>query len=214
MTVIDNFLHPAHLEHIRSLVGDSPEFTWTFLDNAVDNPDNIQNTKVSEDIQIVTAPVFRHTFAMMGEPKSPFIQELNELFRRMAINFGPSLQIRTVFANLLPTSPVREDWVNHFSLPHVDINYDTEVFDHYNCYTGLFYLNDCEGDTLFFGEMDDGVGKPVRTNVTPDKRVSPKANRFLYWDSRIFHSGPSYVPSTRMVINLNFATDKGVVPVL
>jgi hypothetical protein len=61
--------------------------------------------------------------------------------------------------------------------------------------TCIYYVNDSDGDTIFFEE--DGV--------TEIERVSPKKGRFVYFDSSIPHAGsPPKNHQVRCVINLNF----------
>jgi len=69
--------------------------------------------------------------------------------------------------------------------PHVDIDHDHYVF--------LYYINDCDGDTIFFDK-----------NQKEYKRVSPKKGRCILFDGSIYHTGSKPKNKSRGVININF----------
>ena len=78
---------------------------------------------------------------------------------------------------------------NHHYCTHVDLPRE------YNAITCIYYVNDCDGDTLFFSE--DG-----KTEIN---RVSPKKGKLVYFDSKIPHAGcPPRNSTTKCVINFNF----------
>ena len=64
--------------------------------------------------------------------------------------------------------------------------------------TLLYYVNDSDGDTLFF---DNDL------NIT--KRVTPKKNRAILFDSNMLHAGANPIKNeTRIVINIIFKMEK------
>jgi hypothetical protein len=73
------------------------------------------------------------------------------------------------------------------SPPHVDNNKKH--------YVVIYYVNDCDGDTVFFKDFNSG--KII-------KKVSPKKGRFLLFDGSNYHGGmPPKKSNTRVVINYN-----------
>ena len=60
--------------------------------------------------------------------------------------------------------------------------------------TAIYYVNDCDGDTLFFNNNNEVV-----------KAVTPKKGRIVYFDNQILHAGqPSKESMYRVLINFNW----------
>jgi ectoine hydroxylase-related dioxygenase (phytanoyl-CoA dioxygenase family) len=78
--------------------------------------------------------------------------------------------------------------------PHVDADKDHLVF--------LYYVNDSDGDTIFFNEKYDGS---KIDNLTVMSRVSPESGKAVVFDGRTYHasSSPS-IGDYRCVINIDF----------
>jgi len=74
--------------------------------------------------------------------------------------------------------------------------------------TALFYVNDSDGDTLFYNQIyKPGDGEPSKSFKSKKviKRVTPRANRFVCFDGFQFHSSSSPVKhSRRVVFNINY----------
>jgi hypothetical protein len=79
-----------------------------------------------------------------------------------------------------------ETKLQHYA-PHVDCNFPHTVV--------LYYLNDSDGDTVFF----DSQG-----NVS--QRVSPKKGRVLVFDGTIYHGGGIPKKYPRSVVNFDIIT--------
>ena len=90
------------------------------------------------------------------------------------------IQATRIFVDL-PTPNPKLDYP-----PHIDVD-----IPHWVC---LYYVNDSDGDTVFF--KDD--------KVTEIKRVSPKKGRIAFFNGSIFHAGTPSGTNSRAVINFNF----------
>jgi len=92
-----------------------------------------------------------------------------------------------------------------FHKPHVDFDYLHQ--------TGLMYINDADGDTVFYKEHYDpecGLSSKeylenIQDKLTVDTTITPKANTLVIFDGLQYHqsSTPTTVPK-RITLNFNF----------
>lgn len=83
--------------------------------------------------------------------------------------------------------------------PHID---STEPH-----YVGLLYLNDSDGDTILYKQKYVNGSNPFRKleELDVDKRVTPKPNRLVFFDGRIYHSSSTPTNNQlRYALNFNF----------
>jgi hypothetical protein len=91
-----------------------------------------------------------------------------------------------ILARIFVLVPYRTN-LEHYA-PHTDL-----PFDHY---VVLYYVNDSDGDTVFFQN-----GKIV-------KRVSPKRGRLIIFDGRIEHGGGIPTTGPRCAVNFDIRIDR------
>jgi len=111
---------------------------------------------------------------------------------------------------LVPMAVCQENNLIINSIPvarvFITLPYDTEL-DHYAPhvdYPGehtvvIYYVNDADGDTVFF----DQSGKNII------KRVSPKKGRVVIFDGRILHGGGIPRLGPRCIVNYDLHTSNG-----
>jgi hypothetical protein len=147
-------------------------------------------------------------FIWQGEIVSPLNEHMVPFYVKIHEMFGDNVNIRSTFANLLPKTEVKEGWENCYSIPHVDLNYPKEVLDTHDCYTGIYYVNNAPGDTMFFEDHRVSGGDISSTLVIPEFTVSPEENTMVIWNANKFHAAPAYVPEQRVVVNFNFVVKR------
>lgn len=102
---------------------------------------------------------------------------------------------RVKFNILFQRPDAPEGSYNH---PHRDVNAKS--------YSVIYYLNDSDGDTVFFNEVYDGVEQPK--SLTIQSKNTPKANTAVLFDSRQLHaSSQPKVTAARYAINIVFDAD-------
>ena len=80
--------------------------------------------------------------------------------------------------------------------PHID-------FQNVRHLVVLYYVNDCDGDTIFYNLSDQDDHRLEEMEVW--RRESPKKGDFVIFDGRIFHSPSCPVKSTcRSTLNFDF----------
>lgn len=72
----------------------------------------------------------------------------------------------------------RQEVGDCYNQPHVDVHYPT--------YTMLYYLNDCDGDTVLFNEIAKETDESLQ--LTIKQRISPKKNRAIIFESNRYHA--------------------------
>lgn len=181
MKLIENFISPAYQDYIEdTLLNDN--FQWYLYKSTVSKAYAGKAGK-----NVVDIPQFAHVFTANGEVLSQYwhlIQPLTIfLMEREDIDTS---KVARVKANLNMQTPwFKRD--NHFT-PHIDCQ-DADAFT-----TAIYYVNDADGDTLFF----DKNGK-----VTD--RVTPKKGSLVYFDGTTMHAGQSpTLKPYRCLINFNF----------
>ena len=94
---------------------------------------------------------------------------------------------------------------NHIADPHVDTDFPHR--------TALFYLNDCDGDTIMYKEKYDPTQQLDQTeyylnhikNATVDYTIAPKENQMAWFDGLTYHSSNSPTNAARrFIINVNY----------
>lgn len=80
---------------------------------------------------------------------------------------------------------------------HVDL-----TFPHLVC---LYYLNDCDGETIIYNQSSDEVleGNVKDTEFTVQKRISPKKGRVVLFDGKYYHSSSNPTVNRRCILNFD-----------
>jgi hypothetical protein len=190
MRIIENFLSDKEYQDLTELVT-SNVFDWYY----------IPYTSYSElhgGSNVTESNQFIHTF-FSHKQAFKFIESMNP-FKDKLIHHGiiPTNLLR-IKANMLMKDPLYP--INHFHPPHSDIN-DKGKF----C-TLLYYLNDSDGDTYMFNQTYNNMPdfKDRTDELVITKRITPKANTAVVFDSTTIHTSSSpRETDRRMVINFLF----------
>jgi hypothetical protein len=194
--IIDDFLPESFQKSINDLLM-SPEFTWTFFNYSVSqfNLDEYfyTNEPVKEHIQL------RHGFAKDDKITS----ENYKYIESLKLLFESHMRSKVTYIQRIKSNLLISQKGPYLQPPHVDVmdmlNGNTDCLGYK---TLLYYVNDSDGDTIFYNEYF--TGKPVGL-LTKQQQISPKRGRAVIFDSNQIHSGscPS-VNDTRLVINCVF----------
>lgn len=197
MYIIDNFLDDDVIDKMFSDIS-GQSFPWYYFVNSVQY-DSKHDVIVKNYKDYFPASSFRHTFIKQTEINSSMYFNIIEPFVNKLISLSDArIQIFNLNTNLLVSS---ESLYTKTSYPHTDVLYADEHHENFDCYTGLFYLNTCGGDTVFFDHLDDG-------NVIEKLRIKPVKNKFVFFKSTQLHSSPVAGDTFRFVINVNFYLPK------
>lgn len=179
--IIDDFFKPDVLKTIQIEVF-SPMFDWKALPGIAGNANN--------------SGLADYGFAAAFEPRSNFITTYIEgAVKSTLATIGDLMRIRFGLRTYCGGESLSE--------PHVDF---AEAHQ-----TLLVYLNDSDGDTVFY----DSYYHPQRDelirrsgSLKQYKRVTPKVNRAVLFHGFQYHSSSAPLTNQmRYVLNINFKTD-------
>jgi hypothetical protein len=134
-------------------------------------------------------PQFIHIFYIFDKVNSSFFSLITPMLFEFEQKTQYKIQsIARIKANLLTNAPVKES--NIQKAKHTDEKSDSFT-------TCLYYLDDADGETIMYS--DEG-----KTEV---KRIKPKANRAVIFNSNTWHNAtPPTKYAMRRVINLILKT--------
>jgi hypothetical protein len=141
---------------------------------------------------MVASSGFTHAFYMDGKQISPYLvtvyKVLEEYLKSQSLLLKKFVRCK---GNLTtPKYPFSEKSHN---IPHIDQVEEHRVL--------LYYVNDSDGDTVFFNEKFEKGLK----NLTVFKKISPKKGRVIVFDGNRYHCASNPINSdVRCVINYNF----------
>ena len=168
---------------------------WYLCANSVPN----SNVKEETKSNYKDGPVFRHSILWKNRVTSeeglnralPILNRIEDDFSKEQVEFT-----NVALNLLLPNSSEK----GNFNFPHVDMKYTEEELKEFDAYTGIFYFNDSDGDTVFVDNED--LNKIIY-------RITPQKNTMFIWDHRQYHAAP-VAPTTgfRIVLNINFNVKK------
>ena len=182
ITVVDDFIPEEEFLVLYKTIM-SPNFWWhwntSHMHNELaDNLQNLESTKFEVDYPQMIHRVFYAQSINVPETFKILKPILDRIKHKELLKIKCNLNIRINYP---------EHMHGFF---HQDVPSDVQQL---NAWTGIYYVNDSDGDTLII--QDD--------NIT--KSIPPKANRFVYFPSHMLHAGNcprNY--DRRVVVNFNW----------
>lgn len=180
IVIIDNIVE-EHIQNNIEQLFHSQSLPWYYYPGTVN----------SQTSNYFDSPQFVHILAEDGKQYSNNLIDLLPLISAIPYDVSSIMRIKCNFKQ------PRYDLKN-CSPPHVDSN-------NLNFITGVYYVNDSDGDTILYSQLNDNINYPE--TFTEINRVTPKKGRMILFDGRRYHSSSSPIKhSTRVVLNFNFTT--------
>ena len=190
--IYDNFL-PKHLENNIEQRLTASDFPWYYNDHTTGNYK--QTMAISDNIKDYQQWI--HLFYSYDNSESEFISFKNSEFTHIIDRLKDGIQsymgwtsphLYRIKANF--QFPFPDNKPEYFNQPHCDFE-DSEFIT-----TAIYYVNDSDGDTLFFDN---------ETELNIIDKVTPKKGRLVMFNSTTLHAGQHPIKSNRrIIINLNF----------
>lgn len=175
--IVDNVVNDYVATEIEQVFLDYYR-VWLYNSNTLG--DENLDTRYEESFQLI------HPILMEGNVESPFADLVLTVPKKIScdLNFSILNYKRVKVNQLIGTSH------NKQHPPHTDNDND-------NFISMIYYINDSDGDTLFYDQNHNVVHE-----------VSPKKNRCVIFPSNILHASTSPVDNERrLVVNYVLSTD-------
>lgn len=191
MKVFENFLPKVYVDTLESVIC-GPDFTWNYS-SGTDSIYKSSITTIYETVNTKTKDTFQfcHSFFRNDTSVSKYFEMIYPiLFHISEIeNKDYTQKMHRIKANLITNRNDTED-CHHFA--HIDL-YERKAKSF------LYYVNDSDGDTYFFNESWE---MPQPTELTVQKRITPKRGTGVFFDSSQYHASSSPIKNkVRCVIN-------------
>lgn len=195
MMYVENLLPEEFYKEIQDVLF-SHKFPWyhnevTSIVYAVSDAHEVKNYFVDENT--VDTQQFAHHFVVDGQSDSQYTHYITRMIPYIERTAGQKFKaIHRIKTNMLCKDGSYPD--NCYHTPHID-----SVKGISGTKTFLYYVNDSDGDTYFFNEIG-GKSNPER--LTLNKRITPRANSGVLFDTNVWHaSSTPRVSNRRIVIN-------------
>lgn len=190
MEIIDNFLPDWYFEVLKENVLENEDVKWFFVSKNIAGEDMGYLTDLPK---AETNIGFSHVFFTYVPPLNKLTTEIYPIFEPLLAKIEHSYNIKINMLHRIRAVITPSSKKEGIHLPHTD-----ETSPHY---TFLYYLNDSDGDTIFFNEKYPNEEK----KLTVHKRIKPKANTAVLFDGLQLHSSSVPVNTDyRATININF----------
>lgn len=178
MIIDNNFLNKEEQLYVKDIFT-SNTFPWFLQQQTVSKDGKNKNSK--------DCPFFCHIAYMNDRVPTEYFQLIYNIFCCFAEK--NNVTFNSIIRAKINLNPKRN--TNIILPPHIDYDFDHKVF--------LYYVNDSDGDTIFFNEKEKDLSK-----MTVKNRVSPKMGTAVIFDGDIYHS-PSTPKNNEYRISINIA---------
>ena len=194
LIVIDNALTETEADELEKLLSSDIFPYYLGMDvnpKRLEVSDEVPGLMVTENA-VTTIQVSHVCHSLKYENNSPYDSYARELAGKMLqhIDINDPEFERIKFNVLFPNKHLAKI---HHNIPHIDTT-DGWVL--------LYFVNDSDGDTIFFHQKYDGhnhIASKVRHRITPQK------GKAVVFQSDIFHCSTNPIMSEkRIVMNVNF----------
>ena len=197
MLVLENILPTKIADEMESVVTDGL-FPWYLSRDISKNKiENRNNYSVFVDENTINTPQMTHDiFSINRENKfisSSYFNMCRSVVGSVCQRMGTT-EIKLINAkfNMLFNNNKFKD--GKYNTPHIDVSSTDKN------YSILYYVNDCDGDTIIFNESE----KDNFTNLTVKCKIKPKKNQVVIFKGDVFHASSNpYLHEKRIVMNIN-----------
>jgi len=166
----------------------------TFLENLLMGADfpvymnsvTVQPYKLGtfKDKNTIEGIQFVHTFVNYGDHNNPYLQHVLPIHLKLCGHLKKDYNLFRCKINVNVPYPGFDG--TQYYTPHMDLPESHTI-------TAIYYINDSDGDTIFFDENHNII-----------QRITPKKGTLVYFRSNMYHAGqPPNISKVRGVLNFN-----------
>lgn len=197
MQILENFIPETFIKEIEDNFL-AKEFGWFYKKGTSYNPDmsGYFGNAIHLDDTTQDSPQFVHTMYSNDSVNSAYFNLVKPMLYFLEQQGKKAIGIYRIKSNLMTQESSYPD--NFYNVAHIDI---PQHLVGRNMWTFLYYVNDSDGDTIFFNEqLTDPDYK--HESITIMDRVTPKRGTGVLFEGNRFHaSTPPRNTRARMVIN-------------
>jgi len=184
---VENFLEEFHVNEIERFLS-SVNFPWYYNPSISGAADKLH---YDNDSNIKDVDGFVHRFSDSNNILSSHSEIIKIILNAIEqkLNFVIK-DIRRSRAVLIYKNP---SFGNFYQVPHTDYT-DPHL-------TLIYYVNDSDGDTVFFNEMYEEGNVEKKTLY---KKITPKKGKCVVFNGLRYHTGSVPTDKNRILININF----------
>ena len=184
--VLDNFLTKSYHEELLGMMSSS-YFNWYYNENI--------SHHTGKNSKNLTARLDEHGFSHI------FWDENGMRDTSTSMLWKPGLyQIMDV----VNTDFILRSRGDMTMYTHREFVHDPHVDYPFKNISTVYYINDSDGDTIFYNQRHS-EDQPMPDKLEVRDRVSPKANRLVFFEGDVIHTGMSpNKHKNRIIINSNF----------
>lgn len=184
---IENILPEADFNQLHDILT-SFEFDWHYLPGTV-RPEVKQDIIAANEFDLYESEQFIHVL-YDTQPVSPYWKYIDSVVQSFETRLGKEVEeIARIKANMLVKNNSGNPLLN---CPHVDRSPP-------GWHSLVYYLNDCDGDTVLFNKK----GSQGFHNLQIQDTASPKKNTAVLFESDWYHTSTNPVDNPRRIV-LNF----------
>lgn len=190
-TLYEDFFNPALAEYLERSLKEVPLY-YNEATSYLDNETSYVDSKTKETIQ------FTHQFVMDSKGKSDWINVVAPAIDEIVGRFNIRGKMYRCKMNVMVPSFHHKN--GEYVMPHGDLD------SNHNGIVALYYLNDSDGNTIFFEDKDT---RDENGDFIIAKEITPKRNSLAIFDAHTLHCNrPPMTTNSRWVINFLFSTDE------
>jgi hypothetical protein len=178
MKVVDGFIPKSYQDAIHdTLISDY--FPWHIKTNISGVEPFASSEYAKSQVGFYHSTLFENDVSDWHNLFVPLIYNIREFFE---------IKINRIVRSRVGLFTKTNDPKPHF--PHVDFDYPHKTL--------LYYVNDSDGDTVFY--KNDRIDDLIESD-----RVTPKSGRAVLFDGNVYHSSTAPVHTNyRIALNINF----------
>lgn len=143
----------------------------------------------------ISLDTFQFTHGLINnnvDTNSKYTHYVKEIINEVKSLIGPIKSVQRVKCNMILKDTNYP--IGYYNAAHTDD-------DEGNCITLLYYVNDSDGDTIFFNEFGPRLEETKK--LTIKERITPKKGTGILFKSNQFHSSSTPIHTDRRVV-INF----------